>query len=375
MRRARNLARVGWEPSRHTAASLDEALRDGTHPHRRRLAGAGAPPGDRRGRRVHRPPDRRGRPLPRGLRAAASTWSTSRSRPMPSAARCWRAGRPQAGVVYSLAFGDQPALICDLVDWARTCGFPVVAAGRGHKWLPHFSESHARDGVGLLRPDARAGRARRPEPEDVQQLPRRQQAVDRKHRGRPTPPAWRCRATACSYPPASVEDIPFVTRPTQRRRRARAQGHGRGDLVARGRRPQDPLRHPHGRVGHGRGRDRVHPQLLRGIQRPHRSERALLHAVQALAPDRPGSRRVGGQRGAARRGHRRGHRAGTPTWWPPPSATCAPGEMLDGEGGYTVWGKLLPAATSRAMGGLPLGLAHGVDAQACGRQGPEPALG
>jgi predicted homoserine dehydrogenase-like protein len=27
------------------------------------------------------------------------------------------------------------------VDWARTCGFPVVAAGRGHKWLPHFSES------------------------------------------------------------------------------------------------------------------------------------------------------------------------------------------------------------------------------------------
>ena len=46
-----------------------------------------------------------------------------------------------AGVVYSLAFGDQPALICDLVDWARTCGFPVVAAGRGHKWLPHFSDS------------------------------------------------------------------------------------------------------------------------------------------------------------------------------------------------------------------------------------------
>ena len=45
----------------------------------------------------------------------------------------------EAGVVYSLAFGDQPALICDLVDWARTCGFPVVAAGRGHKWLPHFA--------------------------------------------------------------------------------------------------------------------------------------------------------------------------------------------------------------------------------------------
>src|ERR687892_1822658 len=45
------------------------------------------------------------------------------------------------GVVYSLAYGDQPALICDLVDWARAAGFPVVAAGRGHKWLAHFAQS------------------------------------------------------------------------------------------------------------------------------------------------------------------------------------------------------------------------------------------
>ncbi|MFN7504332.1 MAG: flagellar biosynthesis protein FlgA, partial [Limnobacter sp.] len=35
-------------------------------------------------------------------------------------------------------------------------------------------------------------------------------------------------------------------------------------------------------------------------------------------------------------------------------------EMLDGEGGYTVYGKLLPARESLAVGGLPLGLAHGV---------------
>src|SRR3954468_957657 len=34
-----------------------------------------------------------------------------------------------AGVVYSLAYGDQPALICEMVDWARSCGFPVLAAG------------------------------------------------------------------------------------------------------------------------------------------------------------------------------------------------------------------------------------------------------
>jgi predicted homoserine dehydrogenase-like protein len=36
------------------------------------------------------------------------------------------------------------------------------------------------------------------------------------------------------------------------------------------------------------------------------------------------------------------------------------GETLDGEGGYTVWGKLLPAATSLARRALPIGLAHGV---------------
>ncbi|RMF32857.1 MAG: flagellar biosynthesis protein FlgA, partial [Alphaproteobacteria bacterium] len=47
----------------------------------------------------------------------------------------------EAGVVYSMAYGDQPALTCELVDWARTCGFEVVAAGRGHKWLPEYRKS------------------------------------------------------------------------------------------------------------------------------------------------------------------------------------------------------------------------------------------
>ncbi len=46
-----------------------------------------------------------------------------------------------AGVVYSLAGGDQPALICELVDWARTCGFDVVAAGKGTRFLPEYLAS------------------------------------------------------------------------------------------------------------------------------------------------------------------------------------------------------------------------------------------
>src|SRR4029077_14287132 len=47
----------------------------------------------------------------------------------------------QAGIVYSLAYGDQPALICELVDWARAAGFEVVAAGKGTKYLPAYHAS------------------------------------------------------------------------------------------------------------------------------------------------------------------------------------------------------------------------------------------
>ena len=46
-----------------------------------------------------------------------------------------------AGVVYSMAYGDQPALICEMVEWARSCGFSVVAAGKGTKYLPIYTAS------------------------------------------------------------------------------------------------------------------------------------------------------------------------------------------------------------------------------------------
>ncbi|MBM3526323.1 MAG: flagellar biosynthesis protein FlgA, partial [Alphaproteobacteria bacterium] len=47
----------------------------------------------------------------------------------------------QAGVVYSLAWGDQPALVCEHVDWVRTCGFRVVAAGKGTRYHPTYHQS------------------------------------------------------------------------------------------------------------------------------------------------------------------------------------------------------------------------------------------
>lgn len=67
----------------------------------------------------------------------------------------------KAGVIYSMAYGDQPAMTCELVDWARTCGFKVAAAGRGHKWRPEFRFSTPDtiwDHWGLSREVAERGR-------------------------------------------------------------------------------------------------------------------------------------------------------------------------------------------------------------------------
>lgn len=46
-----------------------------------------------------------------------------------------------AGVVYSMAYGDQPALTIEMVEWARATGFDVVAAGKGTKYLPSYHGS------------------------------------------------------------------------------------------------------------------------------------------------------------------------------------------------------------------------------------------
>ena len=63
----------------------------------------------------------------------------------------------EAGVIYSLAYGDQPALACELVDWARTCGLP----GRRCRPRPQVAAAVPRVdagyGLGPLGPDRRAG--------------------------------------------------------------------------------------------------------------------------------------------------------------------------------------------------------------------------
>ena len=79
------------------------------------------------------------------------------SRPTCWPARCLAEEARAKGVVYSLAYGDQPALTCEMVDWARACGFEVVAAGKGTKYLPAYHSGDARRGLGALRTDPRGG--------------------------------------------------------------------------------------------------------------------------------------------------------------------------------------------------------------------------
>ncbi|WP_129113919.1 NAD(P)H-dependent oxidoreductase [Halegenticoccus tardaugens] len=44
----------------------------------------------------------------------------------------------RAGVTYSMAYGDQPALIAELYDWAQTVGLDVVAAGKGNPFIDEY---------------------------------------------------------------------------------------------------------------------------------------------------------------------------------------------------------------------------------------------
>ena len=60
-----------------------------------------------------------------------------------------------AGVVCSMAYGDQPALIAELTDWARMCGFSVVAAGKGTRYQPAYHTMTPDRVWETLRADAR----------------------------------------------------------------------------------------------------------------------------------------------------------------------------------------------------------------------------
>ena len=263
-----------------------------------------------------------------------------------------------AGVVYSLAFGDQPALICDLVDWARTCGFPVVAAGRGHKWLPHFSESTPETvwgNYGLTPEQATRGGLN---PKMFNSF------LDG------SKPSIECTAVANAtgltvpsngllYPPASVEDIPFVTRPISEGGVLERKGMVEviSSLEANGRQIPYDIRMGvwvtvEGETDYIRNcfeeyNAHTDPtgRYFTLYKRWHLIGLEVGMSVASVAL--------------------RGEPTGVAQCWNADVVATAkrdlkPGDLLDGEGGYTVWGKLMPADASVRLGGVPLGLAHDV---------------
>lgn len=264
----------------------------------------------------------------------------------------------QAGVIYSLAFGDQPALICDLVDWARTCGFPVVAAGRGHKWLPRFAESTP-DTVwpnyGLTPEQAERGGLN---PKMFNSFldgskPSIESTAVANATGLGVP------SNGLLYPPASVADIPFVTRPA-------SEG---GVLERKGMVEVVSSLEADGRA--------IPYDIRMGVWVTVEAETDYIkHCFEEYNAHTDPSGRyftlykrwhlIGLEVGMSVASVAlRGEPTGVATCWNADVVATAkrdlkPGDLLDGEGGYTVWGKLQPAKKSLSMGGVPLGLAHSV---------------
>ncbi|MBS0506157.1 MAG: Gfo/Idh/MocA family oxidoreductase [Proteobacteria bacterium] len=263
-----------------------------------------------------------------------------------------------AGVIYSMAYGDQPAMICELVDWARTCGFPVVAAGRGHKWLPHFCESTPETVWGYygLSPEQAARGGLNPKMFNSfldGSKPAIESTAVANATGLAVP------SNGLQYPPASVEDIPFVTRPV-------SEG---GVLEKKGMVEVISSLEKDGR--------KIPYDIRMGVWVTVEGESDYIrHCFEEYNAHTDPSGRyftlykrwhlIGLEVGMSVASVAlRGEPTGVAQAWNADVVATAkrdlkPGELLDGEGGYTVWGKLLPATASRAIGGLPLGLAHGV---------------
>src|SRR5438034_3483636 len=351
-----NLRRAGWKPEQYAAVSIDDALRRGT---------------------AHLSDDWEA--LVRHPRLDIVIECTGN--PLAAVEHCLAAFRhgkhvvnvtveadalcgpllarraAEAGVVYSLAYGDQPALICDLVDWARSAGFNVVSAGRGHKWLPHFAQSPPETvwgHYGLTEDQARIGGLN---PKMFNSF------LDG---SKPSIECTAvCNATALvappdglTYPPASIDQIPSVCRP-------RAEGgvldqKGQVEVIS-------SLEHDGTPIGYDIrfGVFVVFEGDTEYIRNCFREYMVRTDPTGRYACLYKRWHLIGLEVGisVASVGLRREPTGAAVCFNADVVATAKrdlrAGETLDGEGGYTVWGKLLPAAKSLTLGGLPLGLAHG----------------
>jgi len=264
----------------------------------------------------------------------------------------------EAGVVYSMAYGDQPALTCELVEWARACGFEVVAAGKGTKYLPHFHASTPDtvwDHYGLTAEQARAAGMNSQMFNSFLDGTKSalEMAAIANATGLTPPP------DGLLFPPCGMDDLAHVLRPESEGGRLHHKGQVEvvssverdGRPVARDLRwgvyvvieaPNDYAAACFRQYGmntdaSGRYSAMFKPFHLIGLE-------LNVSILSAALLGRPTGATLGFNGDVAATAKR----------------DLAAGERLDGEGGFTVYGKLLPAATSLARGCLPIGLAHDV---------------
>ena len=265
-----------------------------------------------------------------------------------------------AGGVYSLAYGDQPALIAEIVDWARASGFEVVAAGKGTKYLPEYHESTpdtvwAHYGQNLTPEEATAAGLNSQMFNSF--LDGTKSAIEMAAVANATglTPA----PEGLAFPPCGTQDLTHVLRP---RDEGGVLNHkGQVEVISSSERdsrevvndlrwgvyatleaPDAYVRECFAQYGltssaDGRYAAMYKPYHLIGLELGISVANAALRGEPTGAPDAL-----------------RGDVVATA------KRNLTAGEVLDGEGGYTVWGRLMPAEESLAIGGLPIGLAHNV---------------
>ena len=350
-------ARVGWEADRFSAASLDEAARTLTTCVTDDAAAAIGHPA------TEVVIDCTGSPAA-GITHALACCAAGKHIVMVNVEADALAGpllarrAREAGVVYSLAYGDQPALICELVDWARAAGFSVVAAGKGTKYLPRYHASTPKTVWGHYGfSDERVARGDFNAQMFNSFLDGTKSGIEMAAVANATglAPA----PGGLAFPPCGVDDLARVLRPASV---GGALHHaGQVEVISSLERDGRPVFRDL-RWGVYVTFSAEHEYVRRcfqeyGIVTDPSGEYASMYKPSHL---------IGLELGisVASAALRKEPTGAADAWRADCVATAkralAAGEMLDGEGGYTVWGKLMPAADSAARRALPIGLAHRV---------------
>ncbi len=264
----------------------------------------------------------------------------------------------ESGVIYSMAYGDQPALACDLVDWARTCGFSVVAAGRGHKWLPKYRKSTPEtvwDHWGLTKEQAERGRLN---PKMFNAFldgskPAIESAAIANATGLDVP------TNGLTFPVGGVDDIPTLMRPKSDG--GALERKGMVEVASSQTREGKPVPYDIRKgvwVCFEADTDYLRNcfEEYNVVTDPSGRYMSLYKRWHLIGLELAVSVASVGLRGEPT-GFATGFRGDVAAI---AKRDLAAGEILDGEGGYTVSGGLRPAAASIEAGYLPLGLAHQV---------------